>query len=65
MPKMKTRRGAAKRFTVRKSGKIKCGRAFRRHLLEHKGRKLKRQLRNPSHVNPDNAPAVRRQLPNG
>lgn len=65
MPKMKTRRGAAKRFTVRKSGKIKCGRATRRHLLEHKSRKVKRHLRAPSHVNPDNVASVLRQLPNG
>jgi len=33
MPKMKTVRGAAKRFKVKKSGKIKRGSAFRSHIL--------------------------------
>lgn len=65
MPKMKTRRGAAKRFVIRKSGKIKCGRAYRRHLLEHKSRKLKRQLRLGSHIDTADAGAIRRQLPYG
>ena len=65
MPKMKTRRGAAKRFVIRKSGKIKCGRAYRRHLLEHKNRKLKRQLRLGSHIAKADAGAIRRQLPYG
>lgn len=41
MPKMKTHRGAAKRFTKTGTGKIKRNKAFKRHLLEHKssGRK--------------------------
>lgn len=65
MPKMKTRRGAAKRFTIRKSGKIKCASAKRRHLLEHKGRKLKRQLRGSSTVDATSVSSLRRQMPYG
>jgi len=60
---MKTRRGAAKRFSIRKSGKIKRASAYRRHLLEHKKRKVKRQLRGSSTVDAANASAIRRQLP--
>ncbi len=48
MPKMKTRRSAAKRFTLTGSGKIKRNSAFRRHQLEHKlpkGKRLKRGSR--------------------
>jgi large subunit ribosomal protein L35 len=45
MPKIKTRRAAAKRFKVTGSGRIKCGHAGKRHLLSHKTTKRKRQLR--------------------
>lgn len=45
MPKMKTRRSAAKRFSLTGSGKLKRNSAFRRHCLAHKTRKTKRQLR--------------------
>lgn len=65
MPKMKTRRGAAKRFSIRKSGKIKRACAYRRHLLEHKGRKTKRQLRGSTSVDATSVSAIRRQLPYG
>lgn len=46
MPKMKTNRGAAKRFTVTGSGLIKRRRANRNHILTKKAQKRKRQLRN-------------------
>ncbi|GGE17631.1 50S ribosomal protein L35 [Marinithermofilum abyssi] len=45
MPKMKTRRAAAKRFSKTGSGKIKRNKAFTSHLLEHKTSKRKRKLR--------------------
>jgi large subunit ribosomal protein L35 len=45
MPKMKTRRAAAKRFDKTGTGKIKRNRAFKNHLLEHKPSKRKRRLR--------------------
>ena len=47
MPKIKTNRGAAKRFKVTGTGKIKRRKAFLRHILTHKTTKRKRQLRTP------------------
>jgi large subunit ribosomal protein L35 len=45
MPKMKTHRGAAKRFSKTGTGKIKRNRAFKNHLLEKKAQHRKRRLR--------------------
>ena len=45
MPKMKTNRGAAKRFRVTGTGKIKYKRSNARHILTKKTRKRKRQMR--------------------
>ena len=45
MPKMKTRRGAAKRFKLTGSGKVKRSRAYKSHKLSHKSPKRKRRLR--------------------
>ena len=45
MPKMKTRRAAAKRFTVTGSGEFKRHKAFTSHILEKKTQKRKRNLR--------------------
>lgn len=44
MPKMKTHRGAAKRFTKTGSGKIKRQHAYKRHILEHKSSNRKAGL---------------------
>ena len=44
MPKMKTHRGAAKRFKTTGSGKIRRRKAFRSHLLEKKSSRRKRRL---------------------
>jgi large subunit ribosomal protein L35 len=45
MPKLKTVRGAAKRFKTTASGRVKYSRGNRRHILTKKSRKRKRQLR--------------------
>ncbi len=45
MPKMKTRRGAAKRFKLTSSGKIKRNKANKSHILTKKSPKRKRHLR--------------------
>ena len=45
MPKMKTHRGAAKRFKKTGTGKLKRAKAFRRHILTKKSAKSKKQLR--------------------
>jgi large subunit ribosomal protein L35 len=44
MPKIKTRKAAAKRFKIRKSGRIFRYRAKKKHLLEHKTASVKRKL---------------------
>lgn len=45
MPKMKTHRGAAKRFSVTGSGKVRRNRAYKSHILTKKTSKRKRRLR--------------------
>ena len=45
MPKQKTHKGAAKRFNLTKSGKVKRAQAFKRHILTKKTTKNKRNLR--------------------
>jgi len=62
MPKMKTVKGAAKRFKVKKSGKVKRGASFRSHILTKKSQKRKRQLRSPKHVDKTNIKQVKELL---
>ena len=62
MPKMKTHRGAAKRFKTTGTGKIRRRSAYKNHILEKKAPKRKRQLRGPAQVSSADAPAVKRQL---
>ena len=45
MPKMKTRSSVKGRFKLTASGKVKAGSAFRRHMMENKSKKMKRQSR--------------------
>jgi len=45
MPKMKTRRGAAKRFKITGSGRIKRNKANHRHMLIRRSNKAKRNMR--------------------
>ena len=63
MPKIKTRRGAAKRFRKTGSGKIRRSKAFRRHILTKMSSKRKRQLRKATLVDSADVPRVRQQLP--
>ncbi|MFA5520419.1 MAG: 50S ribosomal protein L35 [Castellaniella sp.] len=63
MPKMKTRKGAAKRFKVRGSGSIKRGQAFKRHILTKKTSKNKRQLRGTTAIHEADVAAVKAMLP--
>ena len=63
MPKMKTKKGAAKRFKVRGSGSIKRSSAYMRHILTKKTTKRKRQLRRASAVDRTNQRAIRAMLP--
>ncbi|MGH9182834.1 MAG: 50S ribosomal protein L35 [Acidimicrobiales bacterium] len=50
MPKMKTHRGAAKRFKVTGSGKVMRRKAFKNHILEKKPSRRTRRLGRPSQV---------------
>ncbi|MFQ5850859.1 MAG: 50S ribosomal protein L35 [Candidatus Binatia bacterium] len=63
MPKIKSSRGAVKRFRVTASGKVKRGRGFKSHLLSSKGRKRKRRLRQPGVVSARDVKAIRRLIP--
>ena len=63
MPKIKTSRGAAKRFKVSGSGKIRRAKAFRRHQLSCKTRKQKRQLRATGTVDATTHKAIRKLIP--
>jgi large subunit ribosomal protein L35 len=63
MPKMKTKKSAAKRFEVRASGSIKRGQAMKRHILTKKSTKNKRHLRGPVTLNASDTKTVRRMLP--
>ena len=65
MPKLKTNRGAHKRFKRMKSGKIKKGRAFRRHILTSKAKGRKNSLRRSSYVDASDLKAIRQLLPYG
>lgn len=63
MPKMKTHRGAAKRFKRTASGKWKRGRAYHSHILTKKSTKRKRGLRTVVVMHEADAPRVDRMLP--
>jgi large subunit ribosomal protein L35 len=62
MPKMKTHRGAAKRFSITGSGKLRRRRRNRNHILEKKSSDRKRRLGHPADVDAADAPRVRRML---
>lgn len=62
MPKLKTNRGAAKRFRATASG-FKSRRSFRNHMLTKKATKRKRQLRGSTQIDGSDFRAVGRMLP--
>ena len=63
MPKLKTHRGAAKRFKVTATGKVTRSAAFKRHILTSKTTKSKRQMRGSKVVADGDAVKVRLMLP--
>ena len=63
MPKMKTHKGAAKRFKVTGSGKVTRHHAFARHLLTSKGPSRKARLVRGVVMDPADAPKVKIMLP--
>ena len=64
MPKMKSHRGAAKRFKSTASGRLKHKRPGHSHLLTGKSRKRKRKQRLPSYAHPAEIKGLKRILPN-
>ncbi|NDE14923.1 50S ribosomal protein L35 [bacterium] len=65
MPKMKTKKAAAKRFSVLSSGRIKRSKCNKRHILTKKDRARKNKLKKTGYVHPSDAGLVIRCLPNG
>jgi large subunit ribosomal protein L35 len=63
MPKLKTNRGAAKRFRVTASGRVKRGQSHKRHILTKKSTKRKRQLRAASAVHHTDVGRFKQLLP--
>ena len=63
MPKMKTKKSAAKRFRVRAGGSVKRGQAFKRHILTKKTTKNKRHLRGAVGVHSTNVESVKSMMP--
>ena len=63
MPKLKSHRGAAKRFKKTGTGKIMRTKAFRRHILTSKPKRRKRHMRGLVEVSPSDARRLRRMLP--
>ncbi len=60
--KAKTNRGAAKRFKLTKSGKVKRGKAYKSHILTSKTRKRKRNLRHSTLVCASDEKRVKRMI---
>lgn len=65
MPKIKSHRGAGKRFRTTKSGKFKRSKAFGAHLLTGKSAKRRRNLRKSCILSAADTPRMKRMLPYG
>lgn len=62
--KMKTHKGARKRFKVSASGKVKFKRSFAGHLLSGKTGRQRRQMRRPTFLTPTDAKKIARAIGN-
>lgn len=63
MPKMKTKRAAAKRFSKTASGELKRNKAYKRHILTKKSTKRKRNLRQATLTDATNVKTMKKILP--
>ena len=63
MPKIKTNRGAAKRFKKTATGKVKMNKAGRRHILTSKPTGRKRSMRKAGYVSKVDSNAIKRLIP--
>ena len=62
MPKLKTRKGVAKRFKITGKGKLKRSHAYAGHIMTKKSTKQKRGLRKSGLVNSSDVPRMKRML---
>jgi len=66
MPKMKTKSGAKKRFSLTATGKVKCGQAGKRHGMRKRSQRMIRNARGTTILNESDATVIRKNfLPNG
>lgn len=65
MPKMKTHKGASKRFSFTAKGRVKRAQASNNHYFERKASSRKRRLERPAYVSKSDEKRVRRMLPYG
>ena len=63
MPKQKTHRGAAKRFSLTKNGKIKRSQAYKRHILTKKSTKRTRNLRKAAYIAATETKKIKKLIP--
>jgi len=63
MPKIKTRRGAAKRFSLTAKGKVKRNKAYASHILTKKTSKRKRNLRKSGLLNKSDINGIKKLIP--
>jgi len=63
MPKIKTHRGAAKRFSLTGTGKVKRSKAYASHILTKKKRKRKRTLRKTDFLDKRDAKGIKKLIP--
>jgi large subunit ribosomal protein L35 len=63
MPKLKTHRGAAKRFNTTGTGKLRRAKAFKQHILTSKSAKRRRGLRGTTEVHEADVQRLRRMIP--
>jgi large subunit ribosomal protein L35 len=63
MPKIRTKRAAAKRLKVTGTGKLKRRAGWKRHLLEAKSPKRRRRLSKPTLITPADAPRLKALVP--
>jgi len=63
MPKLKTHKGASKRFKKTGTGKVVRHHAFSRHILTSKARSRKRKLRHAVLADPSDQPSLKRMIP--
>lgn len=63
MPKIKTHRASAKRFSLTKNGKVKLKHAYKSHILNKKSTKRKRLLRKGGYACDANAKVIKKLIP--